>query len=559
MDLSGFSLKIYNYKCFGLESVGYEQFALVNLIIGRNNVGKSSLLDLVDYATAPRDIPAALLNSRTAPVRVMLGAGVTQQSVEAAYPSQSSGGDLSSYRSWFEYGKQFIGGRIMVDLLKNKQFVEMDPMPGIRIPRAEARLGQTVPNPFETQKFRRLRADRDVRAEPESGSLKIESDGVGFTNLVQSYINNQTLSSEVVETLFLNELNAIYQPDVTFSRIVTERIAGGVWEVALEELGKPRVPLSQSGSGLKTVLLTLGLIHLLPKVEGFPLDSYLFGIEEPENNLHPAIIRRLLSYVRDVAVKNGCHFFITTHSHAAIDVLARDNDAQIIHVTHAKGVSTVRRVTTYIDNCGILDDLDVRASDLLQANGVVWVEGPSDRLYLKRWIDLITGGTLKEGVHYQCVFYGGRLLAHLSSSEPAGSSGVPILRVNRNAIVLIDSDRKSADDAINATKRRILAEIEGVGGLGWITAGRTIENYLPSSPIAAVQGWGSVRSVERYEEFSGYLDEIEGGAGKRFLKEKVVFAEKTMVASEPADLDVLDLKEKIRMVCDRIKQWNGLN
>jgi hypothetical protein len=37
-----------------------------------------------------------------------------------------------------------------------------------------------------------------------------------------------------------------------------------------------------------------------------------------------------------------------------------------------------RRLVQHVENRGILDDLDVRASDLLQSNGVVWLEGPSE-------------------------------------------------------------------------------------------------------------------------------------------------------------------------------------
>ena len=44
------------------------------------------------------------------------------------------------------------------------------------------------------------------------------------------------------------------------------------------------------------------------------------------------------------------------------------------------------QVDTYRDSCHILDDLEARASDLLQANGIVWVEGPSDRIYFKNRI-----------------------------------------------------------------------------------------------------------------------------------------------------------------------------
>ena len=45
------------------------------------------------------------------------------------------------------------------------------------------------------------------------------------------------------------------------------------------------IALSHVGSGIKTILLVLGFIHLLPVVEQRKLDTYLFGFEELENNL----------------------------------------------------------------------------------------------------------------------------------------------------------------------------------------------------------------------------------------------------------------------------------
>lgn len=36
----------------------------------------------------------------------------------------------------------------------------------------------------------------------------------------------------------------------------------------------------------------------------------------------------------------------------------------------------------YKGGADALDDLGVKASDLLQANGIIWVEGPSDRAYI---------------------------------------------------------------------------------------------------------------------------------------------------------------------------------
>lgn len=58
-----------------------------------------------------------------------------------------------------------------------------------------------------------------------------------------------------------------------------------------------------------------------------------------------------------------------------------------------------------------------KASDILQANRVIWVKGLSDRIYINKCINLWSNGTLKEGKDYQCVFYGGRSLSHLTLSN----------------------------------------------------------------------------------------------------------------------------------------------
>jgi AAA15 family ATPase/GTPase len=50
------AFKIKNYKCFGDQLTGFEVLCPMNLIVGRNNSGKSSLLELVEYLTSPKDL-----------------------------------------------------------------------------------------------------------------------------------------------------------------------------------------------------------------------------------------------------------------------------------------------------------------------------------------------------------------------------------------------------------------------------------------------------------------------------------------------------------------------
>lgn len=252
---------------------------------------------------------------------------------------------------------------------------------------------------------------------------------------------------------------------------------------------------------------------------------------------------------------------MTTHSNVAIDLFSRDSNAQVVHVTHDGEKASANTIKTYIENKGVLDDLDVRASDLLQSNGIIWVEGPSDRLYINRWISLWSDGKLQEGAHYQCVFYGGRLLAHLTSEVPDIQSNdwVNILTVNRNAIIIMDSDKRSEDAQINDTKKRICSEIENIGGLAWITKGREIENYIPPESVSAHYEKTGISQIERFENFAEYLNKIKTGEEKRFSKSKAMYAEKLSKHFTKENIrGVLDLSDRLEDVCKRIKGWNCL-
>ena len=209
------------------------------------------------------------------------------------------------------------------------------------------------------------------------------------------------------------------------------------------------IPLSKSGSGLKTVFLVLLNLLVVPKVENKEKSQFTFAFEELENNLHPALLRRLFQYLEDYAIDEKATIFLTTHSSIALDLFGVSEHAQIIHVSHDGESAHTTTVPTHSNLIKIVSELGARPSDLLQANGLIWVEGPSDRIYLNRWIELDTDGRLREGRDYQCVFYGGALLAKVQFKSPeAGVSKLAnLFQINHNLVVVCDGDReaKTAD------------------------------------------------------------------------------------------------------------------
>jgi hypothetical protein len=557
------SLKVRNHKCFGEREQGFDRVLPINIIIGRNNSGKSALLDLLAFV-APCH-PNARPTELTRPTTVLFSRPLEQLEILNVFTKICPNAAMPA--EYHEMEKAQLAWEMTQGEDDHRfRFVELQP-PTFEVggrPFTEF-IVQTRGNPLSGVTLKRLISDRDLLPEEDRAEIAVASNGNGATNCIQHFINKDSLPRDLVERTLLDELNKIFQPDSSFSRIHVQQMKDAKWEVFLDEINKGQVRLSHSGSGLKTVLLVLIFLYLLPHQEGTgkdePMEDYAFAFEELENNLHPALQRRLLCYLRDFTLSRGNHLFISTHSSVAVDLFSREEKAQIIHVTHDGRTAEAHAVITYRHKRSVLDDLDVRASDLLQSNGVVWVEGPSDRLYLNRWIELWTGGEIKEGIHYQCVSYGGKLLTHLSGKDPEAGSGneFSVFRVNRNAIVLMDSDRGGENDDINDTKKRITSEIESNDGLGWVTQGREVENYIPQQALKALYG-ADISALGPEEQISEFLERTKPGEAKRFERDKVSFAARVCEhVTRDGMEETLDLGEKLTKVCERIYSWNGMD
>lgn len=152
--LRSVALKARNFKCFGDQPEGFEKILPVNLIIGRNNSGKSALIDLVEFAVTPTDLSPFGHNGRMP--EVQLTTSLVKEDLQGVFSESRSGGDIPG--NHWQFGKQWVDRPLTWTLpwKGNAGFVSTDPQPETKHRSYFIRVAERKPLPESESRTRPL-------------------------------------------------------------------------------------------------------------------------------------------------------------------------------------------------------------------------------------------------------------------------------------------------------------------------------------------------------------------------------------------------------------------
>ncbi|PMJ92835.1 AAA family ATPase [Vibrio sp. 10N.261.55.A7] len=350
---------------------------------------------------------------------------------------------------------------------------------------------------------------------------------------------------------------------------------------------KAERPIYDLGDGLQTVIMLT--------VQAFLNEEpTMFFIEEPEQNVHAGLQRAIIEAFR---LRPQHMYFMTTHSNHFIDMAQEFDDVSLqrVHqeVNDGKEVTVVESSEA---NMSILQSLGVRASSVLTANCSIWVEGVTDKLYLRTYLakfiqeleltDKPRADKLKryqENLHYIFTEYQGSNITHWAFNDDddvdAGSTQTPAKKLSQNILLIADGDIRTSGNRVKKLEKALESNF-------YLLDWKEIENYIPKEIIVktAEKRWETFNSdkndyqiifpnilananFEQKDSGIGKILELymkikkdaegKGTAKRKFyeadngsIKDKVRFCE-TAIDIMTTDID-WELTDKLNDMCEKI-------
>jgi predicted ATP-dependent endonuclease of OLD family len=184
------------------------------------------------------------------------------------------------------------------------------------------------------------------------------------------------------------------------------------------------------GDGIQSIIIIT--LHLFLHFESIKdEENILILIEEPEQHLHPKLQKILLETMLDERFRYY-QFFFTTHSNHFLDSMLNTDDVSVYSFEKVLTEKTVEETPKFqikdvsTKNYSILNELGVLPSSVLVSNCDIFVEGPSDVKFYRRYLNIYQKENIEknkdfkffsEGYNFSFHIFGGSTLEFVMSES----------------------------------------------------------------------------------------------------------------------------------------------
>jgi len=526
-------IAITNFR--GISTIKTINLDLLNVIIGRNDAGKSTILKALDLflneSTFDKDFKNRHNENPLVEIELFIKLDNIKIIVDEAIETTFESEELVNNQGLLQIKKVWDSSktsRLTPDLyIKRKIYQEHD-----FFLKTEAQLitlcnqlnietqkanGEDYNNVEKREKIRlhlkenKIEANFEYEKVPTSGTSRLKNVGKEIKNNLPrfEYFRADTSLSETdtaIQNFFksiaseslknINETENIEQTVKTELETVLTKITEKINLVVPEnEQISPSVefdwtklvktsfssnnnegdlPLSSRGDGFRRITM-MSYFEYLAEQNKSEKQNIVFGFEEPETFLHPKAQENL--FEKFVALcSNGYQLVITTHSPV---VVSQTLSEDLIHITKANGEYNVNQKVENLEE--IAKDIGITVDNQFiqlfeKAKTIVFVEGADDTLALNHIAEKYKGS--------------GQILDNFDDLGvvviPTGGCGSIkhwvtldlINKLGKPFVIFQDSDKKDIDED-SPTKVQLidLGFVEGENFI--ITKKRELENYIP--------------------------------------------------------------------------------
>ncbi len=264
------------------------------------------------------------------------------------------------------------------------------------------------------------------------------------------------------------------------------------------------------GDGIQSIIINTFPVFMSER------DDVMLFIEEPELLMHPSMQRVLIkTYLNEFP---NLQVFLSTHSNHFLDIIYDypEEYVSIYSVAPSKESKGKKQVKYIRDNMDVINLLGVRNSSVLLANSVIWVEGVTDRLFIRFLMEsYLSKENFIEDYDYAISEYGGGNLVHFDFGVTLSDESINVSSISRNNLLIMDNDLAEE----NTKKKENQEALKKHLGSSVVIDYPEIENLVPASiwhaylvKISKGRKWLKLKDNINFEKFDEELNQKRIGS-----------------------------------------------